>query len=214
MFLPVTFDIVYPRFRDMLGTMAPRFERLGGHPALDFLNTLDERRSAAPIERLPDYAALVSFARQAGLVEPRPASRLADQAGAPAAHAVWKRALRLRESAYRIVLERASGRTPAAGDLETVNLAFRTAAAHRLIQVQLRSTRWIWDQPDALDLPVWELSAALEELLTDIPADRVRLCHADDCGVVFSDTSKTGRRKWCSMAGCGNRHKMRRFRSR
>lgn len=198
----------------MLQSMAPRFERLGGHPALDFLNTLDERRSDAPIERVPDYAALVSFVRQAGLVAPAAAARLAEHPDGPATHSAWKNALGLRECAYRILASRASGRSPAEADLLALNRAFRTAAAHRIIQVRLRSTHWVWDQPTAPDLPVWELSAAIEELLTDIPSDRVRLCHADDCGVVFSDTSKTGRRKWCSMAGCGNRHKVRRFRSR
>ncbi|OIQ98891.1 CGNR zinc finger [mine drainage metagenome] len=198
----------------MLESMAPSFEWLGGHPALDFLNTLDERRSDAPLERLPDYATLVAFVRQARLVPASDAARLAARAGGGAARAAWKTALALRECAYRVVASRASGRIPSEEDLESLNRAFRTAATHRLIQVRLRSTHWIWDQPTALELPVWILSAAIEDLLSHSPADRVRLCHAEDCGVVFVDTSKPGRRRWCSMSGCGNRHKVRRFRAR
>jgi hypothetical protein len=31
---------------------------------------------------------------------------------------------------------------------------------------------------------------------------------------VFEDTSRGGRRRWCDMQSCGNRAKVRRFRSR
>ena len=51
------------------------FEWSGGHPALDFVNTLDERPFDSPIENLSTYAGLVQFAELAGLVEPAIAAR-------------------------------------------------------------------------------------------------------------------------------------------
>ena len=45
-------------------------------------------------------------------------------------------------------------------------------------------------------------------------ADRLRRCDADDCRMVFHDESRTGTRRWCSMARCGNRAKVRAFRQR
>jgi predicted RNA-binding Zn ribbon-like protein len=45
-------------------------------------------------------------------------------------------------------------------------------------------------------------------------ADRLRRCDADDCRMVFHDESRTGSRRWCSMARCGNRAKVRAFRAR
>ena len=56
------------------------------------------------------------------------------------------------------------------------------------------------------------LSAA--ELLTGADARRVRRCAAADCDAWFVDTSKGGRRRWCSMATCGNRAKAARHRRR
>ena len=41
---------------------------------------------------------------------------------------------------------------------------------------------------------------------------RLRRCPGRDCGWVFLDTS--GRRRWCSMATCGSREKMRRMYAR
>jgi predicted RNA-binding Zn ribbon-like protein len=51
------------------------------------------------------------------------------------------------------------------------------------------------------------------DLLTG-PADRLRQCEAGDCFLVFLDTSRSGRRRWCSMERCGNRAKVASFRSR
>jgi predicted RNA-binding Zn ribbon-like protein len=36
---------------------------------------------------------------------------------------------------------------------------------------------------------------------------RVRRCAGATCVLLFHDTSKTGRRRWCDMAACGNRAK-------
>lgn len=39
---------------------------------------------------------------------------------------------------------------------------------------------------------------------------RVRSCEHPDCVLWFHDTSKSGRRRWCSMQTCGNRTKAQR----
>ncbi|AXV08031.1 hypothetical protein DVS28_a3356 [Euzebya pacifica] len=51
-------------------------------------------------------------------------------------------------------------------------------------------------------------------LVTDADHDRVRRCAAEDCDLVFLDTSRPGRRRWCSMSRCGNRAKVRAHRAR
>ncbi len=38
---------------------------------------------------------------------------------------------------------------------------------------------------------------------------RVRECAAEDCRLIFVDTSRPGSRRWCSMRRCGNRAKVR-----
>jgi predicted RNA-binding Zn ribbon-like protein len=43
-------------------------------------------------------------------------------------------------------------------------------------------------------------------------AGRVRECAADNCGLLFVDASRPGRRRWCSMERCGNRAKVRAYR--
>jgi len=43
---------------------------------------------------------------------------------------------------------------------------------------------------------------------------RIRECSADDCRLVYLDTSRGGTRRWCSMQRCGNRAKVRAHRAR
>lgn len=43
---------------------------------------------------------------------------------------------------------------------------------------------------------------------------RIRACSADDCSLLYLDTSRSGTRRWCSMQRCGNRAKVRAHRAR
>jgi predicted RNA-binding Zn ribbon-like protein len=52
------------------------------------------------------------------------------------------------------------------------------------------------------------------DLLGGPHATRVRECAAEDCALLFVDASRPGRRRWCSMEGCGNRAKTTSYRRR
>jgi predicted RNA-binding Zn ribbon-like protein len=75
---------------------------------------------------------------------------------------------------------------------------------------------WAWRPGSpSLDLPLWIVGRSAAELLTGDPLDRLRSCAGGaDCGWVFLDTSRNGRRRWCEMEVCGSRAKMRRYRDR
>lgn len=44
--------------------------------------------------------------------------------------------------------------------------------------------------------------------------DRLAICGNPVCRLIFLDGSRNGSRRWCDDAGCGNRHRVRRFRRR
>ncbi|GAB7190692.1 CGNR zinc finger domain-containing protein [Kineococcus sp. NUM-3379] len=62
-------------------------------------------------------------------------------------------------------------------------------------------------------LPAWEAARRYLDLLQERPG-RIRRCANDECVLHFVDTSPRGARRWCSMAGCGNRLKARRHHAR
>ena len=55
---------------------------------------------------------------------------------------------------------------------------------------------------------------AAAELFTKPEFNLVRKCESDDCVLWFYDRTKGHKRRWCSMAVCGNMHKVSKFRSR
>jgi predicted RNA-binding Zn ribbon-like protein len=55
---------------------------------------------------------------------------------------------------------------------------------------------------------------AAEMLGTPDQRARIRVCASDTCSARFYDRSPAARRRWCSMASCGNEAKARRFRER
>jgi predicted RNA-binding Zn ribbon-like protein len=58
------------------------------------------------------------------------------------------------------------------------------------------------------------IAAAAAQLVSTFEPSRIRRCASEACGAWFVDTSKAGRRRWCSMALCGNREKASVHRSR
>lgn len=63
----------------------------------------------------------------------------------------------------------------------------------------------------------WLLAAIARsgaELLTEGAESRIRKCANPECGLFFYDASRTHKRRWCSMALCGNRSKVAAFAKR
>lgn len=58
------------------------------------------------------------------------------------------------------------------------------------------------------------LAGCIADFITAMEQPYLRKCAADDCVVYFYDRTKSHRRQWCSMAICGNRHKVAKFRAR
>lgn len=187
-----------------------QFDRCGGHLALDFANTLGDRHSARPAEHLPDYAALLEFARQTQALPAATLRRLGATAGERPARAaeVTVRARRLREALYWMFV-RVAGDGPA---LEDGELAAINAEVARLRLDP--DGRWTFAlDPDGLDEPIGAVVLATRELLEQA-RDRVHTCASPTCRWVFLDTSKNRSRRWCEMKSCGNRMKQRRHRAR
>jgi predicted RNA-binding Zn ribbon-like protein len=192
-----------------------RFDWNGGHPALDFVNTLDERPLPEPIENLSTYSDLVDFTELAGLIAPAQA-RLLRKLSGPAPAQVVQRARKLREDLFGALTKLRRSKAIPSDALRAIAAAIRGAhAARTLSAVQDgRLAQYDWASPRAADVPFHACTLAIEDLLIGTGRSRIRKCRAPDCDVYFIDKSKARRRHWCSMDNCGNREKQRRWRAR
>jgi predicted RNA-binding Zn ribbon-like protein len=197
-----------------MATAANPFDWSGGHPALDFVNTVDERPSPQPIERIGDYAALVRFAELAGLITPKQASRLRKHKGA-GLQKLARDARMLREELFAVLAasHRRTKLPPRA--MRGLTAAISRAHAARVLAGSHGPglISYDWASPDAAEVPLRACALAVADLLTGEDRKRIRKCGASDCAVYFIDRSKGHRRHWCSMTNCGNREKQRRWRA-
>lgn len=58
------------------------------------------------------------------------------------------------------------------------------------------------------------IAAAITPAATDGTWQRLKACTAHDCRWVYYDRSPAGRSRWCTMAVCGSRAKMRTYRAK
>ena len=187
------------------------FELSGGNLALDFVNTVSNRPTAHPIERLVDYTHLVFFAMESGVY--RHTDRLFITAGnAPGqAKTVLQHAIQFREALFAIFSAIVERRAIPDMALARLNLMLQEASSHgRLVY---RDRRFVWEWVDMeyhLDSVLWPVARAASELLLSNELSQLRMCAAHDCAWLFLDRTRNQRRRWCDMKVCGNRVKARR----
>jgi predicted RNA-binding Zn ribbon-like protein len=120
-------------------------------------------------------------------------------------------ALTLRGAIGRLALAASAGRPGDARDIDLLNLYAATPdIPPRLAGGALQAGRTDPRAAQALSTIARDAVA----LFSGTTAGTIRGCDAEDCGIIYLDTSRAGNRRWCSMQRCGNRHKVRAHRAR
>jgi len=180
--------------RLVLGVRLP--DPVGGHPALDFCNTRGAWGEPEPIEYLTGPRAVAAWAHATGLI---PADGVADLPAAP----VPRHAHALRTAVRDCLLGTAGD---AGWDLVGTTAAASRAASRLRPGPPGGAARWVAGPGrDPVRASLLAVAAAAEDLLRSPLAASVAMCHGRGCGFLFADPR--GRRRWCTMAVCGNRAK-------
>jgi len=175
------------------------FKFRGGNVALDFVATLRARLSDSPHDLLATPRDLSRWFVAAELA-PRKL---------PVTDAELRNARKLREAIYRLAIARIDDEPFADRDRALLNrFASAPPPAPRLERDGIGVARV--DVPTLLSL----IARIAIDLLGGAARDRIRRCSGDGCSILFVDTSRPGQRRWCSMAGCGNKAKVASFRER
>jgi predicted RNA-binding Zn ribbon-like protein len=120
-------------------------------------------------------------------------------------------AKRLRESIWRCADARVEGRPTPRGEVAGIN---RAAAGPPPVPRIDGTGHRAWATPVTARQALSAVARDAVELFGGPLARRIRQCAGERCTLVFVDTSRAGRRRWCSMDRCGNRAKVRAFRNR
>lgn len=187
---------------------------IGGQPALDAVNTATAW-DTDPVDWLADYQSLLQWAELARVVEATEARALRRTAVAQPRGA--EKALRaftgLRQCLQSCLTALALGRRIETAWLAALDGYRERAMRHAKLVAADNHVALACDvQVCGLDLPTHRVAISAVDLLLRPPGPRLRVCAGHDCGWLFIDSSKSGRRRWCDMSTCGTSDKMTRYR--
>jgi predicted RNA-binding Zn ribbon-like protein len=177
------------------------FRFSSGRLCLAFCATVGERWRRS-FERLRAPDDLGRWLVQAGLGE----------GAVPVTTEVLDEARELREAVYRLVRAAMAGQRGQPADRELVNAAARHPAV--ALQFDRDGDRRLWTGEDPARAGLAAVAVDAVELLTGADVGRVRECGAADCALLFVDSSRPGRRRWCSEGACGTRARSAAYRAR
>jgi predicted RNA-binding Zn ribbon-like protein len=181
---------------------------------LAFANTRYWRGTDAPTEQLGAPADLLRWRETEGGLDQTALRRTRERWEADPAQgsAVLSAALALREALFRLFT---AGGAAGTADLAVLNAALSHAPPRTRLRPQ--ADGYGWELPaDLIDaqLLLAPVLWSAGDLLAGARLGRVRQCANPRCRWLFVDDSKSGNRRWCAMAMCGNRAKAQRHYAR
>jgi predicted RNA-binding Zn ribbon-like protein len=190
-----------------------QFKLAGGHPALDFINTVHDWTVPEPHDYLREFADAIHFGETTGLLTHKDVTCLRR----PAPHVELTRLRELRALLKGIFQMRVAGESPSNADLGKLGAELAIAARATRLMVapqtqrspQVAITRKIVVEKAGNALLRLRIVEAAVALLVSNAMLRVKSCPT--CGWFFLDVSKNRSRRWCSMDTCGAVAKARRY---
>ncbi len=195
-------------------------------PALDFINS-----RAMPTGEIVDWLQsgedFLAWLDQAKLAPPEVIAKLRAEARLAEIDAVARKARALRDWFRGFVIAH-MGRpltSKAAAELEPLNRILADDwQFHEIVPAHGSARRrgdesqplsWQikrrWRDPESLLLPIAE---TMGEFVCTADFSRIKPCEGSHCTILFLDHTRSGARRWCSMAVCGNRAKQALHRAR
>jgi predicted RNA-binding Zn ribbon-like protein len=197
----------------MVPTVNPLY--LGGHPAVDFLNTAFAP-DGVQMETIPHGQALLDWMVGARIIEEGAASKLIQRFGGKALDSTAAQARRLRERTrdwlerWRVAPRRNYGEEIAALNAHLARGTWRREVVTSDDGLTIIEQLTLESADALLALLAWHVA----RLVTLEKPSLLKECAGTGCTLWFLDRTKAHRRRFCSSAACGNRAKVAAFRER
>jgi predicted RNA-binding Zn ribbon-like protein len=189
---------------------------VGGHPALDFMNTVEYRGEPDPGDRLDSFESLARWSATAGLLSQDELTGVIVRSSARSSRAAraLNSATELREALYAVIVAHIRQAPLPSGASRIVERQLRNASAASTLRYAGDAPPFSWHIPirGAEDITV-RLADSANRLLLSLDRVAVHQCSGPLCDWLFIDRSHGHRRLWCQPTKCGNIVRVRRFRA-
>jgi predicted RNA-binding Zn ribbon-like protein len=183
--------------------------KIGGDLAVDFANTVYSPGGSAG--SLHSWSDLIDFLELRGGVAPGDgaALRAMGETDARRCAAAFAQAMQLRETIRAMLGAMAGKRALRAHRVAEVNQALASGAGpFRLLRHESGWRLGLSPGPAGPLRVLAPLARAIADLVASGRSVEIGKCANPRCVLFFRDRSRTRRRRWCSMAVCGNRMKV------
>jgi predicted RNA-binding Zn ribbon-like protein len=188
---------------------------IGGRLALDFANlTIGDAASDGSEE---GFAVFIEFLAEVGMIpaEAKPALLSLWTTEPDEAAGFLLKAISLQSTLRNVFEARISGAEILPEWIEAINEILAHTEGYDRLEPNAQQSdgqpEWriaLHARAQGLEWLLTAIARTAAELIAEGRGAPIRKCANPNCGLFFYDDSRTGRRRWCSMAVCGNRAKV------
>jgi predicted RNA-binding Zn ribbon-like protein len=172
---------------------------------LDFVNTVHDRINESDNDYLSSFTNLLHWAVKAGVVNSKTCNVFMETISKSKSRAdiSLRETIIVRELLYNIFKTVSKHKKIAETDLHTYNIILSKCLSKLQVSSDKKGYINNWKiRPDELLIIIAPIIYSSYELLLSEKLNRVKECPG--CGWLFLDTTKNGKRRWCSMKTCGS----------
>lgn len=174
---------------------------IGGHPALDFVNTVGDAAKSRADNRLTSPDSLLAWLAASGSKWENLLPSLRDV----------EAVVQFRELTYQVLVATVENQDASPEDRRQYETLVKSAVGRATLDASAAPALWVATQDPAFHY-VDRFVLLVEGFLRTPEVGKLRQC--ERCTWFFLNSGRGQGRRWCSMSTCGNRHKVAAHRER
>jgi predicted RNA-binding Zn ribbon-like protein len=180
----------------------------GGALCLDFVNTVPDRKDGTDRDLLQSWQDVLYWARKAKVIDSASLSALEKTATDKErpAREFFSESIQLRSLLYNLFYPISHEQRVKQPDLDAFNRIMAKFSGHLVLATAQKGFTQRWQfESGHFNTVVAPIVKSAQDLLLSDRLYRVKEC--PNCGWLFLDGTKNGKRRWCSMEECGSQVK-------
>jgi len=184
---------------------------IGGHPVLDFINTVEDQDKQRNLNLIADWSSFVAWAQAAEIFSEEQLGVLNNAIPSVEKISLLVEIQQVKEETYNALNFILCSTSTENSAFKKLQCRIKTAISHASLVQQAASFSWQANTNN----PNWVVDILLlriEDFLCHTDMTKLRQCKG--CSWMFLNSGRGKGRQWCNMKTCGNRAKLAAFRER
>ncbi|MDJ1499460.1 CGNR zinc finger domain-containing protein [Xanthocytophaga agilis] len=175
----------------------------GGRLCLDFVNTVSSWTEESATDYFANLSDFAYWCLRMKCIDPKECEKVVAKAETNEAQVFLEEVKAFRQHVYTLLLRRSTHQKISSSHLSFLNTQLQSYIPYVALESYANEIKREWKFPKA-DFRVLLAPIVYDAYELLLKNDTGRLKNCPKCGWLFLDTTKNGKRKWCSMQMCGS----------